>query len=92
MKARCEKCKPRAVVLYKTKCEKCDAILVFGCIKCNLEFKNREDLRLHIYTVCFKLSYMCPKCDKIFARDNSLKMHIKICSQKKKLTHCWYCV
>ncbi len=55
------------------------------CPKCNKSFTTKQNLQIHIQTICERdpdLKYICTYCENDFSRQSNLAKHIKICSKK----------
>lgn len=63
----------------------------YSCDQCNMKFKRREHLRIHVNGIHLKLKpFKCEKCDKAFAQSGDLKVHMKCHSGEKEFS-CTVC-
>ena len=88
-----EKCKLGFAKRHKT-------IPMFPCRYCRISFKAGQGLKSHIKLVhreapiiptVNKGTFICTQCQKTFAKENYLKLHMKICGDKSKQFPCNVC-
>ena len=48
----------------------------FQCDICNIHYKSKNSLSLHLQVSHSKENFICEVCDKEFSNSNSLKMHM----------------
>lgn len=60
----------------------------FNCNTCNKVFASKQNLKVHLQTVCERdenLKITCTFCESDFSRQSALYTHLKTC--KKKIEH-----
>ena len=51
---------------------------VHACTKCDLTFRNTEELEQHVEITHMNLiTYVCTQCDKSFQTENELEVHME---------------
>ena len=63
-----------ALMRYSSFFEKED--FIFYCTKCDYSNKNSKAIQYHIEVHHYSPGYLCPRCDRYFKAESSLKEHL----------------
>lgn len=66
--------------LHQVSCNQKEAIQLYSCDKCDMEFQKQSNLKRHVNTAHQDVgSLECTACGKVFKRKDNLLRHMKIC-------------